>query len=85
MAEDAVWGGYDEILADREFIQELDRSGYRFKLLRFEGFQLFGFQEPLVLQFREALANPAKEDPFGIVVYLKLPNEPSLRVLKFPF
>jgi hypothetical protein len=38
-----------------------------------------------VLQFREALANPAKEDPFGIVVYLKLPNEPSLRVLKFPF
>ena len=50
MAEDVVWGGREQILADREFIQELDRSGYRFKLLRFEGFQLFDFQEPLMLQ-----------------------------------
>ncbi len=83
MAEDVVWGGREQILANREFIQELDRSGYRFQLLRFEGFQLFDFQEPFVLQLREALSNPAKEDPFGIVVYLKLPNEAGLRLLEF--
>lgn len=36
-----------------------------------------------MLQFREALSNPAKEDPFGIVVYLELPNEPSLSIVEF--
>jgi hypothetical protein len=54
----------------------------RFRAARLPGFQLFDFQEPLLLQFREALTNPAKEDPFGIVVHLKLPNEPSLSIVK---
>lgn len=33
-----------------------------------------------MLQFRETLTHAAEEDPFGIVVYLRLPNEASLSI-----
>jgi len=35
-----------------------------------------------MLQFRESLPHPAKENPFRVVVYLKFPNEPSLSTAK---
>lgn len=36
-----------------------------------------------MLQFRETLTHAAEEDPFEIVVYLRLPNEASLSIVKF--
>jgi len=77
LAEDVVRGGREQTLADREFVEELHRSGSGFDVLGFEGFQLLELEEPLMLQLGESLPHPAKENPFGIV-YLKFPNEPSL-------
>ncbi|MCA1676139.1 MAG: hypothetical protein LC799_29505 [Actinobacteria bacterium] len=35
-----------------------------------------------MLQRRESLPHPAKENPFGVVIYLKFANEPSLSTAK---
>lgn len=67
------------MIDDRQFVQQVDRSGAVPDLLGLDRFQRVELLQPLLLKSRQTLPDAAKKNPVGIVLYLERQRLVNLR------